>query len=150
MRNRGIVFVIVMSIITLGIYDIYWAFSTRDELVKKGYDVPSPWIAIAPLLGLIGIAVLQILLHALWLGGPSASAETIVNVLSVIIGFVSVVAIIPMSVFWLWKYCQAVEKVTHKGLTAGFNIAMAILLAVLGAGPLWVPIVQYQYNKLSR
>jgi uncharacterized membrane protein len=150
MRYRNIVFVIVMSIVTFGIYDIYWVFSTRNELVKKHCNVPSPWLIFAPILGLIGVAFLQIAVHLLAVDNPDASIRVIANVISVFVGIVSVIGIIPLAIYWTWKYSQAVEKVTNKGLTAGFTFAMAMLLTVLGAGVLWPPIVQYQFNKVSK
>jgi hypothetical protein len=151
MKNRNIVFVIIMSIVTLGAYDIYWAFSTRNELVKKRQDVPSPWIVFLPLLGLIGVAVLEMVVRFMLTSNPGdtpSSLETSANVVSVIVGIISVVGIVPMSIYWLWKYCVAVEKVTKGELTVGFSFALAILLSLFGGSILWPAIVQYQFNKL--
>jgi hypothetical protein len=149
MKKRNLVFVFIVSIITVGLYDIYWLFSTRDELVKKRQHLSSPWVFFVPLLGLIGIALIQILVHALSVGGPSnATATTTVNILSALAGVACVVAI-PFSIRWIWRYCKAVENITKGDLTAGFSFALAVLLTALGAGVLWPPIVQYQLNKIS-
>jgi uncharacterized membrane protein YidH (DUF202 family) len=153
MKYRNIVFVFIMSIVTLGIYDIYWAFSTRDELVKKRQDVPSPWIVLLPLLGLLVVAALEMFVHFVISGSPyepSSPLETSVNIISVLVGIVSILGTIPLSIYWLWKYCQAAEKVTKGELTTGFNFALALLLSIFGVGMLWPPIVQYQYNKMPR
>jgi uncharacterized membrane protein len=80
---------------------------------------------------------------------PQSSLEQTVNIISVLIGVVAVIGVIPMYFYWTWHYCVAVEKVTKHEFTAGFNFALAILLALFSVGFLWPPIVQYQFNKLA-
>jgi hypothetical protein len=152
MKNRNIAFVIIMGIVTLGFYDVYWCFSTRSELVRKRQDVPSPWIVLLPLLGFVGVAILEVLVRYAISGNPAeppSSFERAVNGISVLIGMVSVLGIIPMTIYWTWRYSAAVEKVTKGELTAGFNFALAILLAVFGGSVVWPAINQYQFNKLA-
>jgi len=149
MRNRSLVFVIVMSIITLGIYDAYWTFSTRNELVQKGEDVPSPWIIFLPIVGLLGVALLQIIGHFVLTIPSGGSGNTVLNILSVVIGIVSIVGILPMSLYWTWKYCKAVENVTNGGLTTGFNFAICLILGVVGVWFVWPAIAQNYFNKIS-
>ena len=38
-----------MTIITLGIYGIYWLVKTKEDMVNEGADIPSAWWIIVPL-----------------------------------------------------------------------------------------------------
>lgn len=151
MERRSLLFVILISIVTLGIYDVYWLFVTRNELVQKGYKVPSPWLVLAPLLGLIAVALLQIIAHFVFANetGGTNLFERIVNILSLLIGFLSIFGIIPMSLYWTWQYCKAAEGVTKGALSAGLNFTLAIILAIVGLNIIWPAIVQSYFNKVS-
>lgn len=138
-----------MSIITLGIYDIYWMFSTRYELIKKGLSVPTPWIIFAPLLGLLLVAVLQICRVAL-INDSGTTVATIINVISVLVGILAVLAIIPLAIYWTWKYSQAVEKVTKNALSAEVSFVIALITAFIGFWFIWPVVVQYYYNNISK
>jgi hypothetical protein len=152
MRNRSIAWLIILSIITLGLYDIYWICSTRNELVKKHQNVPSPLWIITPLLGLVLVAFVQIISHILLVNtGPNNPNALVgaLNVFSATVGFICILAVIPYSIFWLWKYCEAVEAVTKGKMTTGFNFAICLLMSIFGIGFLWPPIVQDSFNKVK-
>jgi hypothetical protein len=51
MTNRSVVSVIVLSIITLGIYSIVWTVKTKGEMVRQGADIPTSWLLIVPIAG---------------------------------------------------------------------------------------------------
>lgn len=146
MKNRNLIFVTLLSIVTVGIYDIYWAFSTRNELVKKNLDVPSPLIILAPLLALLAIAAIAIPVH---LSNSTGNTVTLVNVLSVLFGVVAVLALIPVAVYWVWRYSKAVEKLTKGDLTAEISMVIAILSSLVGLSIVWPIVVQYYYNQTS-
>jgi len=59
-KYRNPVLVIVFSIITLGIYSIYWLVSTTNELRKVTSSAPNPWFLLLVLVPLVNIFV------ALW------------------------------------------------------------------------------------
>jgi hypothetical protein len=48
MRNRDLVFVLIMLTITFGLYGIYWLVKTKGELVGMGADVPTSLLIIIP------------------------------------------------------------------------------------------------------
>ena len=156
MRKRNLVFVLVLSIVTVGLYDIYWAFSTRNELKRLGQDVPSPWIAFLPTIGLFTIIFAQLFIHyheannALQYGvNNSNGLVTIINIFSAIFGFIAVVAILPLALYWLWKYSEAVENITKGALTTGASFGLAIVLGMFGGIVVWPAIIQYHFNKIS-
>ncbi|HEY0483460.1 MAG TPA: DUF4234 domain-containing protein [Kofleriaceae bacterium] len=49
MTNRSVVLVILFSIITFGIYHIYWSVKTKDEMVSMGAQIPTGWLLIVPI-----------------------------------------------------------------------------------------------------
>ncbi len=48
MKNRGIGTVILLSIITLGIYCVYWQVKTKGEMNARGAQIPTAWLLIVP------------------------------------------------------------------------------------------------------
>lgn len=49
MNKRSVAAVILLSIITLGIYCIVWFVKTKDEMVRQGADIPTAWLMIVPI-----------------------------------------------------------------------------------------------------
>lgn len=48
-QKRNIVAVYLFSIITLGIYGIYWEVKTKDEINSLGGEIPTAWLIIVPI-----------------------------------------------------------------------------------------------------
>jgi hypothetical protein len=48
-KKRGLVFVYVIGIITLGIYFLYWHIVTKDEMNRMGAKIPTAWLLIIPI-----------------------------------------------------------------------------------------------------
>lgn len=51
-KNRNIVAMYVLFVITIGIYGIYWYVKTKDEINSMGADIPSGWFIIIPIANL--------------------------------------------------------------------------------------------------
>jgi PKD repeat protein len=51
-KKRNIFLVYLFSIITFGIYAIYWFVVTRNEINKFGAQIPTPWLLIVPIANL--------------------------------------------------------------------------------------------------
>lgn len=60
MKQRSVPMVIILSLITLGIYGLIWYIQTRDEMKAKGIET------VHPLLGLIPFVGPLILIYFLW------------------------------------------------------------------------------------
>ena len=52
MKNRNVILVILFSIITLFIYGIVWFVKTKNELNKRGANIPTAWLIIIPLVNI--------------------------------------------------------------------------------------------------
>lgn len=48
-KKRNPAFVIIIGILTGGIYSIYWAVKTKDEIKSLGADIPTGWLLIVPI-----------------------------------------------------------------------------------------------------
>lgn len=52
MKNRSVAGLIIFTILTLGIYGIYWLVSTKGELNERGAKIPSALLIIVPLVNI--------------------------------------------------------------------------------------------------
>lgn len=48
MTKRSVAMVIVLSIITFGIYAIVWMVKTKNEMNSQGANIPTAWLLIVP------------------------------------------------------------------------------------------------------
>jgi hypothetical protein len=53
--HRNILLVYLFSIITFGIYAIYWMISTKDDINSLGAKIPTGWLIIIPIANLYWI-----------------------------------------------------------------------------------------------
>ncbi|MEO7732394.1 MAG: DUF4234 domain-containing protein [Kofleriaceae bacterium] len=49
MQKRSVASVIILTLITFGIYAIIWHVKTKDEMVAEGADIPTAWLMIIPI-----------------------------------------------------------------------------------------------------
>lgn len=54
-KKRNIFLVYLFSIITFGIYGIYWTVSTKNEMNTLGAKIPTAWLMIIPIVNLFFI-----------------------------------------------------------------------------------------------
>lgn len=52
MKNRSVVGILLLTIVTLGIYSIYWQVSTKIEMNKRGATIPTAWLLIVPIVNI--------------------------------------------------------------------------------------------------
>jgi hypothetical protein len=48
-KRRGLFMIYFLSIITIGIYYIYWLVQTKEEMNSLGADIPTGWLIIIPI-----------------------------------------------------------------------------------------------------
>jgi len=48
-QYRDWIAVVILSVVTLGIYGVYWIVSTKNEMVAMGADIPTAWLLIIPI-----------------------------------------------------------------------------------------------------
>jgi hypothetical protein len=148
MKRRNLLAVFILPIVTLGIYMIYWLASTKNEMNKKGEKVPTIWLIFLPFAALLAVAIAQIIFRFAY-AENGTEAISALNIFSVLVGVVSVIALIPMAIYWLVRYCQAVHNLTKGELNFGLNFVLAILLGFVGIPMLWMVLEQYHFNELT-
>lgn len=52
MTKRSVAMVIVLSIITFGIYAIVWLVKTKNEMNSQGANIPTGWLLIVPIVSI--------------------------------------------------------------------------------------------------
>jgi Domain of unknown function (DUF4234) len=49
MQTRSVAGVIILTIVTFGIYALIWHVKTKNEMVEQGADIPTAWLLIVPI-----------------------------------------------------------------------------------------------------
>ena len=49
MEKQSPIAVFVLSLVTFGIYSIFWLAKRRGEMVRAGAEIPTTWLIIVPL-----------------------------------------------------------------------------------------------------
>lgn len=151
MQRRSLVTMIILTIVTLGIYQLLWIYFTNKELRSKGMKVlPVMWLFL-PFLLLVGIALLQFLVRFAFnqAGNDPNIGGTLVNLLSIVLGIIAILAVIPVALYWFYRYCQGLEQVTNKEISLGFSLGLLAIFAFFGVTFLWPFIIQYRLNELT-
>lgn len=55
MKQRSVVAVILLSMVTFGLYHLYWFIKTKDEMVSLGAEIPTGWLLIIPIVNIYWI-----------------------------------------------------------------------------------------------
>ena len=98
MFDKSPIAVIILTMVTFGIYGLIWIFKTAGEMQNRGAEVPSIILLFLPILNLL----------------------------------------------YLWKYCQAVEKVTNGDVSGTTAFVLWFVFAPAG---IWV--IQSGFNKIA-
>jgi hypothetical protein len=53
MEKRSVAAVLLLPIITFGIYGLVWYVKTKNEMNNKGAEIPSAWLLIIPIANII-------------------------------------------------------------------------------------------------
>ncbi|MCK5040016.1 MAG: DUF4234 domain-containing protein [Candidatus Aenigmarchaeota archaeon] len=51
-KKRNILVVYLLTIVTFGLYGIYWTISTKTEMNELGAEIPTAWLMIIPIVNL--------------------------------------------------------------------------------------------------
>lgn len=145
MKHRSPFAVFMLSIITFGIYDIYWLVVTKKELNQKtSIHTPTIWLLFAPFIALIAIAVL-VLMNASNMTSTTANSTVTAgaNIAILILDFVAFLVILPITFFWFFKFSKAVNEYTSGKMSTGITFLLLWLLHLFG-----VAIVQDTFNDM--
>lgn len=148
MKKRNPIVVLLLSLVTLGIYDIYWLAVTKKELNQKTkVHTPTLWMIFAP--PLIGTVVILI---TFLLRKPTVTNSAAIvglhvsggNILVIIVYILMILAVLPLSLYWFLKFSKAVNEYTSGRMSTGLSFVLLWLLHFIG-----VAVVQDSFNDTN-
>lgn len=98
MKHRSPIGVLLLSIVTLGIYGIVWIVLTAREMRTKGAQIPNAILIIIPIINL----------------------------------------------YWLWKYCEGIEKVSDGKYSAVLMFVLFWFIGFIG-----IIVAQSAFNEAA-
>lgn len=136
---------ILLIIVTFGIYVPVWLYLTRRDLVKalgNPKAVPPFWYLLAPILLLVILAVLLLAFS----GADSTNVSPAVNIIMFLGGTAAIISTIVIPLWWFYRYFQAVHN------TSGYTdhvllYIIWILCIIVVPFPIWMLLVQNDINK---
>jgi hypothetical protein len=157
MEKREVWKVIVFGLITLGIYDLYWLYKTREELVAKGAQIPRFIILLLPTILLLAAALVSMIIllataTPTTVNGTATFESDNTPAASIpffIIMGLGALAYIPITLWWLYRYSQGVELATKGEVSKGLSFFMAIVLGVFSVSFVWPGFIQDAFNKVK-
>jgi hypothetical protein len=147
MKQRSIIKVCLLEVITLGIYRLYYLIKTRREMMafKPGIKILTPWFLLAPIL--VGVAAFIPFIIAVALS-PSTTASSdsgsAVGLLAILTFYFGLFISAVLFIAWEWSYSQAVDKVTDSKL----SFALSLLILILVPDGVDILIIQDYFNNL--
>jgi len=153
MTKRNPWLVLLFSLITLGIYTLYWLYVTRKEMVAVLQDKKAVWpviILFAPYLAILGAAILYGVSSFVFTSVESdqffAQQPTALNIVLFLVGGISTVLAIVLPFIWFYKFCRAIYTVSRHTET-GLLFGLWIALNIFAVGAIWYVIAQNDLNK---
>jgi hypothetical protein len=162
MKNRVIWKMLVLTIVTLGIYRLYWFVKTRREMMDNDSSIKilSPFVVVIPFVLVIASVVFLIFSTVQSIKDIPEYCENYTSssynrpdecelgaesAISFFFVYASILLTFPFVLAWLWSYSKGVEKITNEKM--GFAISLLILYLVPDG--IDILLVQDAFNKIS-
>jgi hypothetical protein len=148
MQQRNLLKMFLLTLVTLGIYQIYWLYATRKEMIARGgLSIPRVIVLFLPLLLLVAGFILLAITSSLT--GNSSSGVTPANVIVLIVCIISMIAWPIISIWWTWRYAVAVEATTEHRMSRDLVFWTWLLLVFISSPVVWMLMVQNEFNHLA-
>lgn len=161
MKHRNPLAVVALSIVTIGIYDLYWLYDTKKELnAKTQQHVPSIlWLILSPLVIIIGYIILFSSTTATVtpattnyngatvVTSGSSTASGALNTRGVIgigVTFIGGLIVFTVSLVWFYKYSKAVNQYTSGKMSTAVSFLLLWIVHLIGIG-----LIQDVYNDMG-
>lgn len=153
MKRRNPFMVLFLSIITLGIYDVYWLVKTKAVLNQKTkIHTPSILLIFVPIVIVVAliIGVIIVYMHhsavtpAIGYGAPAPSFSDKYGPLLILsLDLFAFLVIVPTTFYWFFKFSKAINEYTNGELSTGVAFLLLWLLHFIG-----LIIVQDKFNDM--
>ena len=160
MKHRNPILVLVFSLLTGGIYFLYWLGSTRNTLNLTVKDkVPTIWLMAVPYL--ISLATVPLFFIASLASGnyssnynnsystnfnsaPAAQPLNKFIIVLLIFEFISIFIILPITFYWTYKFSKAIDEYTNGEFSTVLTFVVIWLLSYIGGA-----ILQDKFNNFT-
>lgn len=146
MKKRGVFIVFLLSIVTLGIYQLVWSYKVREGLMARVEDkksIPSFMWLIAPIIIMLATIPLLLINAA---ASSDASGNIAFTSLMIVIMLVTFAVAFIITFWWYYRFFTVLSQVT-KANNLGLLYALWILAYIIGL-PIWILVAQGDINKL--
>lgn len=153
MKDRSPIAVVILSIVTFGIYDLYWLVKTKEVLNKETkFHTPSIWILFVPFLLLVicyvGIIVSTVSTHGSLqtsqYGQAVSTPHTGLTIIFLIGSFLGGILTFIVSAFWFFRFSKAVNEYTKGKMSTAVTFLILWVIHLIG-----VALVQDAFNDMS-
>lgn len=148
MQSRSIPKMVLLTFITLGFYQLYWLYQTSQEMVRKGLRIPNFLLLVLPLLTIVIASFVFVVARFVFSTVDGGSNYSFLEIIFLFVGVISYILIIPIALYWFYKYCKAVESVTDGLFQFDMDYFMLILLSLFGLSFVWPFVVQSYFNRI--
>lgn len=144
MKQRNIMAVLLLSIITLGIYDLFWLVSVKKELnAKTKVHIPTLWLLFAPILLLVATVIIMFTVSASTSGSLGESSREGLNILVILVDMFAILVILPVAFYWFFKFSKAVSEYTNGAMSTAVSFLLLFLLRFVG-----LALIQDHFNDM--
>lgn len=153
MKFRNPLTVLILSIVTLGIYDLYWLVKTKKVLNDTTrIHTPTIWLLFSP----IGLLFMIVVLYVIF-AHPKMTPTTITYghmvtssttnsgfpLFLLFLEFITIIILIPVTFYWFFQFSKAINEFTNGEMNTGVSFLLLWLLHFIG-----VIIVQDKFNDM--
>jgi hypothetical protein len=154
MKKRNPLVIVLLSIITFGIYDIYWIYVTKKVLNQNTKThVPTLWLLFGPAIALVvGYIVLMITALSTISNNVNTASNTtstttttasIGVLISYLIFFVGVIALSIIYIIWFFKFSKAINEYTNGKMSTAVTFLILWLIHLIG-----IALIQDTFNDM--
>lgn len=140
MKQRSPVAAALLSFF-IPFYIIYWLYVVARDMKRQSVKVPNFLLLIGPVLAFLALALLQFILRAAQAGEGTQAAS---NIITLLVGMVTVLAIIILPLIYYYRFCRAAETATGGQVSGGLTFILMLVLA-----PVAVYLIQEKLNTAS-
>jgi len=153
MKKRNPLAVFALSVITFGIYDIYWLVKTKTVLNEKTkHHTPTIFMLVVPILILIAGYVLLIINVGKQVnnatygfnGGSQTISTTKPSAGAIILIFVGFITTFIFSIIWFFKFSKAINEYTNGKMSTAISFLILYLIHLIG-----VALIQDTFNDME-
>lgn len=151
MKHRNLIAVIIFSIITLGVYDLYWLVKTKTVLNKQTkvhtptiFLILLPYIVVAALVGVVIVFGIHHNANTVTSNAYATNPTLNHNFIYIAIAeFIAALVILPVTFYWFFNFSKSVNEYTHGEINTALAFVLLFMLRFIG-----IAVIQDKFNEM--